>query len=392
MPKSVTVQVAPACAHGSGSSPGGMSTITSNGSPAGRDSRISLVSSASAAGPARPVGNRPSQRSARRTGRRWGHSAATHTGILGCCTGTGWNSPAQYLTRSSRPRSSSRARSRGSATSPNGSSSPFRALPSPTPRVRRPELSRSRVTASLATLCTRLRDSGVISGPIRSLLVAHATAASATHGSATALTGARYTTWSQTKKPSQPRSSAATASSARTRGSASSPNGGTSIARFMRRSLVPIASQHSPWPARCVRAAGRERPPWDGTGGVRGAALSGWPGRVDEVGDRLLTLFLCGDVMTGRGVDQVLPHPGGPELREPHVGDAREYVRLAERASGRIPRVADVWLPQFRAARVRENLVDAAARHHIAAQEQGQQPIAHLIHSARPPTQGRTSD
>jgi len=30
------------------------------------------------------------------------------------------------------------------------------------------------------------------------------------------------------------------------------------------------------------------------------------------VGDGLLTLFLCGDVMTGRGVDQVLPHPGDP--------------------------------------------------------------------------------
>jgi hypothetical protein len=48
------------------------------------------------------------------------------------------------------------------------------------------------VTVSLATLCTRRRDSGVISGPIRSLLVAHATAARATHGSATARTGARY--------------------------------------------------------------------------------------------------------------------------------------------------------------------------------------------------------
>ena len=38
------------------------------------------------------------------------------------------------------------------------------------------------------------------------------------------------------------------------------------------------------------------------------------PGRVGEVGDGLLTLFLCGDVMTGRGVDQVLPRPGDPEL------------------------------------------------------------------------------
>jgi len=51
------------------------------------------------------------------------------------------------------------------------------------------------------------------------------------------------------------------------------------------------------------------------------------------VGDGLLTLFLCGDVMTGRGVDQVLPYPGDPELRERYAGDARAYVRLAERAN-----------------------------------------------------------
>ncbi|HEY8157335.1 MAG TPA: hypothetical protein VIF10_01405 [Methylobacter sp.] len=25
-----------------------------------------------------------------------------------------------------------------------------------------------------------------------------------------------------------------------------------------------------------------------------------------------IMLFLCGDVMTGRGIDQVLPHPGNP--------------------------------------------------------------------------------
>ena len=51
--------------------------------------------------------------------------------------------------------------------------------------------------------------------------------------------GARYTMWSQTQKPSQPRSSAATASSASTRGSASSPNGGISIACFTPLSLTP---------------------------------------------------------------------------------------------------------------------------------------------------------
>ena len=60
----------------------------------------------------------------------------------------------------------------------------------------------------------------------------------------------------------------------------------------------------------------------------------------------LCTLCLCGDVMTGRGVDQVLPHPSRPNLREPMVRSALEYVRLAERAHGRIPRrveYAYVW-------------------------------------------------
>ena len=51
----------------------------------------------------------------------------------------------------------------------------------------------------------------------------------------------------------------------------------------------------------------------------------------------LMTLFLCGDVMPGRGVDQILPYPGDPELREEYLDDARTYVRLAERASGPIP-------------------------------------------------------
>jgi poly-gamma-glutamate capsule biosynthesis protein CapA/YwtB (metallophosphatase superfamily) len=49
-------------------------------------------------------------------------------------------------------------------------------------------------------------------------------------------------------------------------------------------------------------------------------------------------LFLCGDVMTGRGIDQVLPHPGDPALHESFVRDARVYVQLAERAHGPIAR------------------------------------------------------
>ncbi|MET7298585.1 CapA family protein [Embleya sp. NPDC005575] len=54
--------------------------------------------------------------------------------------------------------------------------------------------------------------------------------------------------------------------------------------------------------------------------------------------NRHVTLCLCGDVMLGRGIDQILPHPGDPSLREGFVGDARDYVRLAEEANGPIPR------------------------------------------------------
>ena len=51
----------------------------------------------------------------------------------------------------------------------------------------------------------------------------------------------------------------------------------------------------------------------------------------------LVKLFLAGDVMTGRGIDQVLPHPGDPRLYEACVGSAKDYVALAERANGPIP-------------------------------------------------------
>ncbi len=50
------------------------------------------------------------------------------------------------------------------------------------------------------------------------------------------------------------------------------------------------------------------------------------------------TLFLAGDVMTGRGVDQILPHPSDPKLVELAVRDARDYVAFAEQVSGPVPR------------------------------------------------------
>lgn len=60
----------------------------------------------------------------------------------------------------------------------------------------------------------------------------------------------------------------------------------------------------------------------------------------------MLRLFLCGDVMTGRGVDQILAHPADPQLHESYVQDAREYVQLAERANGAFAMPVDdryVW-------------------------------------------------
>jgi len=64
------------------------------------------------------------------------------------------------------------------------------------------------------------------------------------------------------------------------------------------------------------------------------------------VGRTHLTLFLCGDVMTGRGIDQVLPQSCPPHLYEPAATSALDYLTLAERANGPIPRPvghAYVW-------------------------------------------------
>jgi poly-gamma-glutamate synthesis protein (capsule biosynthesis protein) len=46
------------------------------------------------------------------------------------------------------------------------------------------------------------------------------------------------------------------------------------------------------------------------------------------------TLFLAGDVMTGRAIDQILPDPGDPAIFERYMSSARDYVALAEKAHG----------------------------------------------------------
>jgi poly-gamma-glutamate synthesis protein (capsule biosynthesis protein) len=52
----------------------------------------------------------------------------------------------------------------------------------------------------------------------------------------------------------------------------------------------------------------------------------------------VITLFLCGDVMIGRGIDQIQSTSVDPRLFEPSITSAEDYVRLAETANGAIPR------------------------------------------------------
>jgi poly-gamma-glutamate capsule biosynthesis protein CapA/YwtB (metallophosphatase superfamily) len=57
-------------------------------------------------------------------------------------------------------------------------------------------------------------------------------------------------------------------------------------------------------------------------------------------------IFLCGDVMTGRGIDRVLPHPCPVQLHEHYVKSTDDYVRLAEARNGPVPRSVDfsyIW-------------------------------------------------
>ena len=68
---------------------------------------------------------------------------------------------------------------------------------------------------------------------------------------------------------------------------------------------------------------------------------------AEQAGDGAVTLALGGDVMLGRGVDQILPHPGDPTLRERSVRDARTYVALATQLNGSIP---DRWTGRGRGA------------------------------------------
>lgn len=57
-------------------------------------------------------------------------------------------------------------------------------------------------------------------------------------------------------------------------------------------------------------------------------------------------IALAGDVMIGRGIDQIMHRPADPELHETWARSALRYVELAEARSGLLPRAVDpsyVW-------------------------------------------------
>jgi len=66
-------------------------------------------------------------------------------------------------------------------------------------------------------------------------------------------------------------------------------------------------------------------------------SVNGVPKVVDtenrsvDASDRIpnaITIFLCGDVMTGRGIDQILPHPSDPAIYESYMKSAQGYVKV----------------------------------------------------------------
>ena len=60
---------------------------------------------------------------------------------------------------------------------------------------------------------------------------------------------------------------------------------------------------------------------------------------MEEPASAEIGLLLCGDVMLGRGIDQLLPHPGDPTIYEHwrYVHSARAFIELAQRKNGVVP-------------------------------------------------------
>lgn len=83
---------------------------------------------------------------------------------------------------------------------------------------------------------------------------------------------------------------------------------------------------------------------------LAGGGLQASPGNpgADDAGVEpgTITLFLGGDVMTARGIDQILPGTVDPLTDQARAVEATKYIELAEARSGAIPRHVDfdyVW-------------------------------------------------
>lgn len=108
-------------------------------------------------------------------------------------------------------------------------------------------------------------------------------------------------------------------------------------------------------PARLAARRGEKR---RHTGGMTtDDAVASDPPAAHASASRSVRLLLGGDLMTGRGIDQVLRRPVDPRLYESFIVDARDYVRLAERHSGSIPAPVDDAYPWGEALEV---LADAS--------------------------------
>lgn len=101
-----------------------------------------------------------------------------------------------------------------------------------------------------------------------------------------------------------------------------------------------------------------------------------------------ISLFLAGDVMTGRGIDQILAVPGEPTLHERYVRDARDYASLAERKSGAIPRAvppAYIWgdaLPELASRRPDLRIVNLETAVTVSADAWPGKGIHYRMHPA----------
>ena len=81
---------------------------------------------------------------------------------------------------------------------------------------------------------------------------------------------------------------------------------------------------------------------------TEGPAMVSSPGNSSQKmgNDTAITILMTGDVMLGRGIDQIFSHPSDPVLYESYVKDARDYVALAVMKNGSITYPVDyeyVW-------------------------------------------------